>query len=192
MSMKQKKILVVNNAEKGITEFYEPFLGIFSSAGMAVEAAEYKELPDLAAPGHGYTHAIMTGSPRGDDIVEHHQPYFQWIKTCDIPVLGICAGHHVTGWMYGSRLMRSEEVEVGDLDIDLDCPEDPLFKGCSSPLKVRQNHHDSITLPPGFVLLAHSDTCKVEAMKHKDRPLYTLQFHPEFLNPEILLNFAAI
>ncbi len=52
---------------------------------------------------------IMSGSPRGDDIVDHHLPYFQWLKTCDITIFGIYAGHHITGKLYGARLLRSKK-----------------------------------------------------------------------------------
>jgi GMP synthase (glutamine-hydrolysing) len=49
-----------------------------------------------------------------------------------------------------------------------------------------------------FVLLASGDHCRIEAMRHRTRPLYGTQFHPEacaepFLHGKRLLaNFAAI
>jgi GMP synthase (glutamine-hydrolysing) len=190
MTVKNKslKILVINNAEKGITQFTQPILDILDEARVSSVTAEYKEIPDVK-DFHGI---IMGGSPRGDDIVDHHQPWFQWIKTCDIPIFGFCAGHHITGKMYGAELLRSVEVEVGDFYITIDRPDDPLFKGCQRDVLVRQDHHDSITLPPGFILLAHSEICKVEAMKHPTKPIYTTQFHPEILNKDMMLNFLDI
>jgi GMP synthase (glutamine-hydrolysing) len=184
------RILVVNNAERGIREFTDPVVSILDEAGVASSVVDYTEIPVLA-DSH-FSGVILSGSPCGDDIVEHHRPWFQWIKTCEIPVLGFCAGHHIIGRMYGSELLRSVEVEIGDFDIILDRPGDPLFRGCTPPVKVHQNHHDSISLPPGFVLLAHSDVCRVEAMRHPDRLIDTTQFHPEILNKNMILNFVEL
>lgn len=184
------KIVVVNNAERGIREFTDPVVSILEEAGVNSCVVEYMEIPVLT--GSDFSGVILSGSPCGDDIVEHHQPWFQWVKTCEIPVLGFCAGHHIIGKMYGSDLLRSVEIEIGDFDIILDRPGDPLFRGFDRRVKVCQNHHDSITLPPGFILLAHSDVCKVEAMKHPDRAIYTTQFHPEILNKNMILNFVEL
>ncbi len=100
-------ILIINSAEKGITEFVKPLEKIVREAGAASSVIEYEETftTDMTS----YDGIIMSGSPRGDDIVDHHLPYFQWIKTCDIPIFGICAGHHITGKLYGARLLRSVE-----------------------------------------------------------------------------------
>ena len=100
-----------------------------------------------------YDGIIMSGSPRGDDIVDHHLPDFQWIKTCAIPIFGICAGHHITGKLYGAQLLRSVEKEVGDNFLYIR-QKDPIYNGCPERFLVRQNHHDSITLPKDFILLA--------------------------------------
>ncbi|MCP5105742.1 MAG: hypothetical protein GY950_20305 [bacterium] len=198
MNVKKKNeavnILVVNNAETCITEFTDPIVHILDRAGVRSQCAEYTEIPAIPMIGEsdesGYTGIILSGSPRGNDIVDHHMPLFQWIKTCSIPIFGFCAGHHIIGKMYGAALLRSVEIEVGDCYITLDEPGDPLFNGLPSRVMVRQNHNDSITLPPGFILLAHSDVCKVEAMKHPSKPIYTTQFHPEILNEQMILNFT--
>jgi GMP synthase (glutamine-hydrolysing) len=182
-------ILIINSAEKGITEFVEPLEKIVREAGAASVVIEYEETPttDMST----YDGIIMSGSPRGDDIVDHHLPYFQWIKTCDIPFFGICAGHHITGKLYGAQLLRSVEKEVGDNFLFIR-QKDPIFNGCPGKFLVRQNHHDSITLPGDFILLAHSQGCQVSMMKHPAKPLYTTQFHPEILNKNLILNFIDI
>ena len=182
-------ILIINSAEKGITEFVEPLEKIVREAGTASIVIEYEEtsFSDMTS----YDGIIMSGSPRGDDIVDHHLPYFQWIKTCETPVFGICAGHHITGKLYGAQLLRSVEKEVGD-NLLFIRQKDPIFNGCPRKFLVRQNHHDSITLPKDFILLAHSQGCRVSMMKHPAESLYTTQFHPEILNKNLILNFIDI
>jgi GMP synthase (glutamine-hydrolysing) len=183
------KILIVNNAEKGITEFVEPIREIMDEARVASDIIEYEEI--LNTNMSKYDGIILSGSLRGNDIVDHHLPYFQWIKTCNIPIFGFCAGHHITGKLYGAELLRSVEKEVGDNLLFIDRM-DPIFIGCPKKFLVRQNHNDSITLPREFIQLAHSQGCKVSMIKHRTKPIYTTQFHPEILNKRLFFNFIGI
>lgn len=182
-------ILIINSAEKGITEFVEPLAQITADTGVAYHIIEYEKLPETEV--NIYDGIIISGSPRGDDIVQHHLTYFQWLKTTGVPVLGICAGHHITGALHGSQLIRDREKEVGHFEVYID-QKDPIFQGMPSVFTAHQNHHDSITLPPGFILLAHTEQCANSMMKHPEKPLYTSQFHPETLNGEMIENFLKI
>lgn len=183
------KILIINNAEAGITEFVQPVKEILERSGFFSELAEYRDCRFIQF--NKYDGVVLSGSPQGDDIVEHHQPFFQWIKTFEKPVFGICAGHHITGYLYGSRYLRGEEPEQGNVIVTC-LKDDPVFSGIPEQFQVRQMHHDSVTLPAGFIHLARSKTCINQAMRHAVKPLYTVQFHPEYLNPEILLNFVEL
>jgi GMP synthase-like glutamine amidotransferase len=76
---------------------------------------------------------------------------------------------------------------------------DPLFAGLPATMTMRCWHYCEVKkLPKGFKLLASSDHCRIAAMRHKNRPLYGVQFHPEayaepFLHgKKLLANFAAI
>jgi len=182
-------ILIINNAEKGITEFTRPLEKIVTETGCSSETIEYSDNPDTdfnSADG-----ILLSGSPQGDDIVEHHLPFFQWLKESEKPVLGICAGHHITGYLYGSELLREKEPESGNYMVAI-LKDDPLFWGLPQKFTVKQMHNDSISLPSGFELLATSKTCHNQIMKHRSKPIYTCQFHPEFYNHQLIHNFLKI
>lgn len=77
--------------------------------------------------------------------------------------------------------------------------DDPLFDGLPETMMLRCSHYCEVKdLPPGFDLLASSGHCRIEAMRHRDRPLYGTQFHPEayeapYLDGQRLLqNFARL
>ena len=77
--------------------------------------------------------------------------------------------------------------------------DDPLFKGLPRTMIMRCSHYCEVKKLPGdFEVLAESDHCRIEAMRHKTKPLYGTQFHPEayaepFLDgKELLANFAAV
>ncbi len=183
------EILIVNNAEPGIREFAEPIEKIIREVNSTSTFIEYKQCLNFDFT--SFDGAILTGSPRGDDIVEHHLPYFKWIKTFGKPVFGICAGHHIVGFMYGSKLLRSEEPESGNFEVSI-VKNDPILKGLSNPFLVKQMHNDSVTLPQNFELLATTKTCKNQLMKHKSSPIYSSQFHPEFYNHDLIKNFIKL
>jgi len=76
---------------------------------------------------------------------------------------------------------------------------DPLFRDLPRRMMMRCNHYCEVKrLPPGFVLLASSGHCRIEAMRHAHRPIYGVQFHPEayeapfFHGRTLLKNFAAL
>lgn len=186
---KRIHILIVNNAEEGIAEFTGPLEKIVSDAGFTSETIDYRDC--LHFDFEKTEGILISGSPQGDDIVEHHLPYFQWLKTYKKPVFGICAGHHIAGYLYGSELLRGEEPESGDFFVEI-LEDDPLFSGLPQKITVKQMHNDSISLPPGFELLATSKTCHNQIMKHWNKPLYTCQFHPEFYNKKLIQNFLKI
>lgn len=77
--------------------------------------------------------------------------------------------------------------------------DDPLFDGLPEVMTMRCSHYCEVKdLPPGFDLLATGGHCRIEAMRHRERPLYGTQFHPEayeepFLDGRRLLeNFARL
>jgi len=183
------KILLVNNAEKGIDDYCVPLEHILRSKSFLFKRIEYPDI--LRTDRSAYNGFILSGSPCGNDIVEYHLPYFRWINDMDKPVLGICAGHHIIGALYGATLIRDSQSEVGDSTITV-LKKDPVFEGLEQEMLVAQAHHDSITLPKKFILLASSKKCPVQAMKHEIRPLYSTQFHPETHNPRIIRNFLEL
>jgi len=76
---------------------------------------------------------------------------------------------------------------------------DPIFGGLPKRMIMRCSHYCEVKeLPPSFELLASSAHCQIEAMRHRERPLYGTQFHPEayeapFFHGRMLLeNFAKI
>jgi GMP synthase (glutamine-hydrolysing) len=183
------KILIVNNAEHGITEFTNPLEKIVADAGSDFLCIEYNQCDNFNLI--EYDGVLLSGSPQGNNIVEHHSHYFQWIKIFEKPILGICAGHHVTGFLFGAEILRNVEPESGDFVVEI-VKRDPIFEGLSNTFVVKQMHNDSITLPENFDLLATSKTCMVQLMKHKQFPIYTCQFHPEYYNTQLIYNFLRM
>lgn len=113
-----------------------------------------------------------------------------------LPVLGICYGHQIIAHAGGGKVVKGKSAEYGVSDIMVD-EEDLILNGISKKFRAWVSHFDQVEeIPNGFTCLAHSDTCSVEAMKHKTRHIYGVQFHPEVWHTEdgekILSNFLEI
>lgn len=98
------------------------------------------------------------------------------------PVLGICYGAQHIAQSLGGEVGRSSHREYGRAALAEIVP-DTLFEGVESGSQVWMSHGDTIlALPPGFHLLARTDSIPVAAFRSNGsiaKPVYCLQFHPE-------------
>lgn len=122
---------------------------------------------------------ILSGSPTyltETDFSPYAERY-GFLKNVKVPVLGICFGHQVLGMLHGAKIFRGPEERV-NTQIQI-LKNDLLFKSLSNPVLMKEDHTEGINLPLGFEHLASSTVYENEAMKHKDKLMYGVQFHPE-------------
>jgi len=118
------------------------------------------------------------------------------LEKADFPVLGICAGHQYMARFFGGEVRPAEKPEFGKVELII-VKEDAFFKGIPEKSIVWESHNDEVSkLPDCFIRLAESENCNVQAMKHKTKPFYGLQFHPEVEHTEygeqLFKNFVYI
>jgi GMP synthase (glutamine-hydrolysing) len=96
---------------------------------------------------------------------------------------------------FGGSAGPSEIPEYGLSTLKV-IEEDDLFRGLPHEFKVWESHNDEVKEVPNFSILAMSENCKIQAVKHVDKPFYGVQFHPEVNNTEygsqILKNFVNV
>lgn len=102
---------------------------------------------------------------------------FAWLQNENRPILGICFGHQILGLLHGARIAKMKEDRVCQ-EIEA-IQEDPLFLRLPDVFDMQEDHCEHISIPKDFEHLACSDTCINEAMKHKTKLHYGVQFHPE-------------
>jgi GMP synthase (glutamine-hydrolysing) len=111
------------------------------------------------------------------------------------PILGICVGLQLMALHCGGKAGPSRVPEYGLARIRI-VEEDELFRGLPREFLVWESHNDEVKEAPGFSVLAVSDNCGVQAVKHLRKPFYGVQFHPEVNNTEhgedILRNFVDV
>src|SRR6478672_4364550 len=100
-----------------------------------------------------------------------------------IPTLGVCLGHQAIGEAYGGVVVRADRVMHGKTS-RIEHDGSGIFAGLPSPMEVMRYHSlivDRDTLPDCFSVVAVSkdDPSEVHAVKHREHPVYGVQFHPE-------------
>jgi anthranilate synthase/aminodeoxychorismate synthase-like glutamine amidotransferase len=119
-----------------------------------------------------------------------------------LPVLGVCLGHQAIGEAFGGRVVRADRLMHGKT-CQLVHEEDELFEGIPSPVTGMRYHSlvvEPSTLPKDLVITAWSadrpKDSEIMAMKHREYPIYGVQFHPESIGTQhgkrLLENFLRV
>ena len=105
-----------------------------------------------------------------------------------IPILGVCLGHQAIGEAFGATVTYASRLMHGKTSLLTDVADDIIFKGIKKPVQVARYHSLSVqesTLPQELEVTARSDDGEIMAMRHREYPIYGLQFHPEsVMTPE--------
>ena len=102
-----------------------------------------------------------------------------YVKDIDTPILGICLGHQLMAAVFGGEIGKGRLGGYSKVIVEI-VKKGPLFEGLGDRMVTWASHADAIlSLPEQFELLGTSDICDIEAMSHKEKPLYGVQFHPE-------------
>lgn len=115
-----------------------------------------------------------------------------------IPVLGVCLGHQAIGAAYGGSVVRSISLMHGKTS-PIHHTGKELFKGLPDPFLATRYHSlvlERETLPDCLEVTAWVDNSEIMGIRHKELPLWGVQFHPESILTEggmdVLKNFLEI
>lgn len=113
-----------------------------------------------------------------------------------IPILGICLGHQAICEVFGAEISYAKELMHGKQSMIRTDPSCPLFAGLPEEIPAARYHSLAVpasTIPEELDVVAETADGEIMAVRHRERPVYGLQFHPEsILTPDgqvILRNF---
>lgn len=197
--MTEKKVLLVNNYIREpfkIRRLSKEISRIIDSNPSIVNINQVAQLEPS-----NFDFIVLSGgdSPLNrEDTRKDYKSISSWIRKIRIPVLGICFGHQLIGFSYGSRIARLNKNFEGYYDLRI-LNDVNIFRGLPKTVKMyKSNSRIVVKLMKGFIIIASSEEYKIEAFKHVSLPIFGVQFHPENYNDEyfqgkkVLENFFSI
>ncbi len=98
-----------------------------------------------------------------------------------IPLLGVCLGHQAIGQACGGKVVRAATPKHGKSSL-ITHHNQGLFSGLPNPLRVARYHSlivEQKSLPACLEVTAWTADHEIMALKHRDYPVFGVQFHPE-------------
>ena len=120
------------------------------------------------------------------EVVEHSQ----------IPVLGVCLGHQGIAHVHGGAVVHAPEPRHGRVS-QISNTGTELFAGVPTPFSAVRYHSLAVTdLPDCLEVTAWSEDGVIQALRHRTRPQWGVQFHPESIASDeartLMRNFAEL
>nr|WP_246475690.1 aminodeoxychorismate/anthranilate synthase component II [Brevibacterium renqingii] len=120
------------------------------------------------------------------EVVEHSQ----------ISVLGVRLGHQGIAHVHGGAVVHAPEPRHGRVS-QISNTGTELFAGVPTPFSAVRYHSLAVTdLPDCLEVTAWSEDGVIQALRHRTRPQWGVQFHPESIASEqsrtLLQNFADL
>ncbi len=179
-------ILVVDMNWKRNSLAFSEFVSPIISVVQRLEECEVKHFLDIE-PGElgDYSKIVLSGTTLKDHETLKQLGRFSWIKTCENPILGICAGMQTIALVFKEYLTPCLQIGMTE---NKTLKTNPLFQG---DFKAYALHNYSVGNCQNFETLAESTKC-IQAIKHKQKNIYGVLFHPEVRNQDILKRFMQL
>lgn len=149
--------------------------------GMEVEVVRYGSLTVEEIMAKQPEAIILSPGPGHPDAVPESIKLVQ-SAYASMPILGICLGHQLLGAAFGGNVVQAPVIRHGKVS-SVTHQNRGLFSDLPNPLPVMRYHSlvlEPDTLPACFDVEAMAmDDNSIMAIKHRDYPVFGLQFHPE-------------
>lgn len=116
----------------------------------------------------------------------------------NMPLFGVCLGHQSIGQAFGGNVVRADNIMHGKTST-IEHNGTGIFKEIPSPIRIARYHSLTIkpeTFPSCLEVTAKTEDGTIMAMAHKQKPIHSVQFHPESVATEhghkMLQNFLEL
>ncbi|WP_064747392.1 aminodeoxychorismate synthase component I [Lysobacter antibioticus] len=154
----------------------------FGEAPVVVRNDEYR-WPELRA--RGFDCAVISPGPGSPTHEADFHVSAQAIAETELPLLGVCLGFQGIAHAAGGRIVHAPEPFHGRA-CAVHHDGDGLFAGLPTPFQAIRYHSliAAAPLPPALIATAHTEDGLIMALRHRQRPQWGVQFHPESILTE--------
>jgi GMP synthase (glutamine-hydrolysing) A subunit len=125
---------------------------------------------------------VLSGAQRllaEPGIIDNYKHEIDFLKSTQIPIMGICFGHQLMATAFGAEVVGMGEKVEGYYVVQR-ISDNEIFEGLDERFLVCESHQEMVAdIPFDFELLANSPKCPVEVIRHDKLPMFGVQFHPE-------------
>lgn len=176
-----EKTLLIDNYDSFT---YNLFALIAETSGAAPTVLRNDELDWQSVAARGFDRIVISPGPGRPQCAADLGLSADAILSCDVPVLGVCLGHQAIGHFFGARVALANEPVHGRCS-PIEHAGSDLFQDIPSPFQAVRYHSLAVTdLPAELQAIAWSEDGTVMALRHRSRPLWGVQFHPESIRSE--------
>ena len=187
-------ILIVDNYDS----FTYNLVQLLAALGAEVEVRRNDTLTAAEALALKPAGIVVSPGPGTPDDAGISRDVIRAAAAAGVPVLGVCLGHQCIAEVYGATVCRSPRPVHGKTD-EVTHDGQYLFAGIPSPFTATRYHSlcvDADSVPDSLVVQAHTPDGVIMGLRHRELPIFGVQFHPEsVLTPEgtkLLANFLDV
>nr|WP_308812590.1 aminodeoxychorismate/anthranilate synthase component II [Halanaerobium saccharolyticum] len=141
---------------------------------------------------------IISPGPGRPDDAGVSKEVIEYFKD-KIDILGVCLGHQCIGEVFGSQVVAADRIVHGKVSAIKKLKDDGLFNGVEDGFLATRYHSlivDKKSLSSKLEVLAETEEGEIMALKHKNYPVYGVQFHPESIltdaGRDLIKNFLEL
>jgi GMP synthase-like glutamine amidotransferase len=174
-------ILLINICREKLheLEFVKPVEEILLGVGIEFKTVHYSDLKKSEI--FSYSKVIICGTSLKDNYFLKDKNKFNWIKDFKGEILGICGGMHLILLQFGGKKQTLKQIGLFRVNFEKE------FLGVLGEREVYLLH-SKFASSEEFDVFAFLG-CP-QAVKHKEREIYGVLFHPEVRNRDLILNFV--
>ena len=187
-------ILVVDNYDS----FVYTIVGYLQTLGATVDVVRNDAI-DPAAPGvlDGYDGVLISPGPGAPAESGASEDMIRLCAASGVPMFGVCLGLQALAEVYGCTVDHAPTIMHGKTSL-VEHIDDEIFDGVANPMTATRYHSLAVepeSVPDDLVVTAWTqDDHIVQGIKHRSKPMYAVQFHPEVLHTaegkKMLRNFV--
>ncbi|VVB78647.1 GMP synthase [glutamine-hydrolyzing] subunit A [uncultured archaeon] len=179
-------ILLVNICKEKLhySEFVKPICDILEKNEIKYFSKDYKKVgkEDLEK----CSKIIICGTSLYDNDFAKNINFFKWILETDKPILGICGGMQIIGLLFNGKIRKGTEIGFYSEYFKKG------FLGLKEKQEVYHLHNNYIDFTKLQIFEVFCGNEFSQAIKHKEKPIYGVLFHPEVRQKQLIENFCKI
>jgi para-aminobenzoate synthetase component 2 len=173
------RVLVIDNYDS----FVYTLNGYLRELGASTEVVRNDDIPeqDLPARLAEYDAVLISPGPGKPSDAGVSIAVVQDALRTGQPLLGVCLGHQAIAEAFGGVVTNAEELMHGKTS-QVTHDGSPFYDGVGQPFTATRYHSLAVvdgTVPDDLVITARTAGGVIMGLRHREAPIYGVQFHPE-------------